>query len=104
MGTAGGLQGNLRQAKGTCLGGGLGRERFLFPPQLIDAPNQEKHRKGHDNETDDVKRLLMICAEVKRLSEFTTDQLTIFLDNVREICNYNYEVLMNKTVFMHVRK
>ena len=53
--------------------------------------------ESYDNELDDSMRLLKIVDEIKRLAELTPAELTIFLDNVRDICAYNLSVLMSKT-------
>lgn len=55
--------------------------------------------ESYDNETDESARLLMIAKEIKRLSELSPSELTEFLNNVREICNYNYNMLLSKTSF-----
>lgn len=56
--------------------------------------------ESYDNELDDSLRLMKIVAEIKRLSELASADLTIFLDNVRSICDYNLKVLMSKTHFI----
>lgn len=56
--------------------------------------------ESYDNELDDSLRLLKIVDEIKRLSELTSEELTMFLDNVRNICEHNLAVLMSKTHFI----
>lgn len=55
--------------------------------------------ESYDNETDESIRMLMIVKEIKRLCELSTDQLNDFLNNVREICEHNYQVLLSKTFY-----
>jgi hypothetical protein len=57
--------------------------------------------ESYDTETDVARRLVMVVDEIKRLSELPPDQLTEFLNGVRAVCQYNYEVLMNKDVFTY---
>ena len=57
--------------------------------------------ESYDNEIDNNKRLLMIAKEAERLANLTPIELTEFLTGVRNICKHNYEVLMNKTEFVH---
>ena len=53
--------------------------------------------ESYDTEPDDAKRILKVVDEIERLSNLTPDQLTVFLNGVREICDYNYTNLMSKT-------
>jgi hypothetical protein len=55
--------------------------------------------EDYDSETNDSKRMRMIVDEVIRLSNLNTDDLNHFLSNVKEICEYNYNILLNKTEF-----
>jgi hypothetical protein len=55
--------------------------------------------ESYDNETDESARLLMIVKEIKRLSELSPSALSEFLNSVRDICEYNYQVLLSKTVY-----
>ena len=57
--------------------------------------------ESYDTETDDTKRVVMVADEIERLSNLTPDQLTDFLNGVREICDYNYNNLMNKKVWTY---
>lgn len=52
--------------------------------------------ESYDNEFNESARMLMIVKEIKRLCELSPDQLTDFLNNAREICEYNYQILMSK--------
>ena len=52
--------------------------------------------ESYDNEKDDYKRLLMIVEEVKRLSNLDSNQLNEFLIGLKEIVEYNYNLLINK--------
>ena len=51
----------------------------------------------YDNELDDIKRMDLVLAEVKRLCSLTDTELENFLNTAREICKYNKIVLVNKT-------
>jgi hypothetical protein len=53
--------------------------------------------ESYDNEIDDNKRLDMIWQEVLRLSKFTDSQWIEWQTAVKEILDYNYQVLMEKT-------
>lgn len=57
--------------------------------------------ESYDEESDDVKRLLMIVKEAKRLCELSDNELKQFLDATKEICDFNFELLkkQNKFVF-----
>jgi hypothetical protein len=55
--------------------------------------------EDYDIETNDSKRMRMIVNEVIRLSNLNTDDLNYFLSNIKEICEYNYNILLNKTDF-----
>jgi hypothetical protein len=54
----------------------------------------------YDQELDDGKRMLMILDEIERLCNLTESELSEFLLNVKEICDYNYDVLVSKTQFI----
>ena len=54
----------------------------------------------YDQELDDGKRMLMILDEIERLCNLTESELSAFLLNVKDICDYNYDVLMSKTQFI----
>jgi len=53
--------------------------------------------ENYDTETNESMRMLMIVKEIKRLCELSPEQLTDFLNNVREICEHNFNILLNKT-------
>jgi len=55
--------------------------------------------ESYDTETDESVRLLLIVKEIKRLSELSPSELTEFLNNVREVCQHNYQVLLSKTSY-----
>ena len=55
--------------------------------------------EDYDLETNDSKRMRMIVDEVIRLSNLNTDDLNQFLSNIKPICEYNYNILLNKTDF-----
>lgn len=50
----------------------------------------------YDSETNDSKRLSMILNEVKRLCQLTPTQLSEYIKYCKEICNYNFSVMVNK--------
>jgi hypothetical protein len=54
----------------------------------------------YDQELDDGKRMLRVLDEIERLCNLTESELQEFLLNVKEICDYNYDVLMSKTRFI----
>ena len=56
--------------------------------------------ESYDKEFDNNKRLLMIARETERLSNLNPDELRVFLNGVRSICQYNLDVLLNKTDFV----
>jgi len=53
--------------------------------------------ESYDTVTDDATRMVMISKEIKRLCELSPSELTEFLNNVREICKFNYEKLLFKS-------
>ena len=53
----------------------------------------------YDKITDPGVRLCMIVNETKKLCELEGDELKHFLTEAKEICDYNYNVLLNKTNF-----
>lgn len=56
--------------------------------------------ESYDQELDDGKRMLMIVSEIERLCNLTDSELLEFLANAKEICDYNYNILMSKTQFI----
>ncbi len=54
--------------------------------------------ESYDLIEDDAERLLAIAKETKRLCDLSTQELTEFLINCKEICEYNREVMMSKTI------
>ena len=60
--------------------------------------------ESYDNEPNDTKRMKMILNEVNRLSNLSKSELFEFIDNVKEITNHNYNVLVNKQKFTHCHK
>jgi len=55
--------------------------------------------ESYDSESNESLRMFKIIKEIKRLSELSGDELTTFLNGVKEITTYNYNVLRNKTLF-----
>ena len=56
--------------------------------------------ESYDLELDDNRRLLLVLKEITRLSNLSTIELTEFLNAAREICLYNYNTFINKSVFI----
>jgi len=56
--------------------------------------------ESYDLETDDGKRMIKIVNETERLCKLQSTELENFLDQAKEICEYNYTVLKNKTEFI----
>jgi len=52
--------------------------------------------ESYDNELNESARMLMIVKEIKKLCELSPDQLVHFLNDAKEICEYNFQVLMSK--------
>jgi hypothetical protein len=56
--------------------------------------------ESYDLETDDATRAIKIIDEVKRLCNLNKKELENFLIESRKICDYNYNIMKNKTVFI----
>lgn len=56
--------------------------------------------ESYDTEIDDGKRMLMILAEIERLCNLRADELEKFILDAKEICEYNYNVLLSKKKFI----
>lgn len=56
--------------------------------------------EDYDEEMDDNKRMMMIIKEIDRLCNLPKDELSKFLVAMREICEYNFNVIKNKKVFI----
>ena len=56
--------------------------------------------ESYDLETDDNTRLLMVVREIQRLSNLTPEELTVYLNGVRDVCEHNLNVLLSKKTFM----
>lgn len=56
--------------------------------------------ESYDLELDDGKRMLMILDEIERLSKFNKHERANFILQCRDICQYNYNVLLSKTKFI----
>ena len=57
--------------------------------------------EDYDNESNDVKRMLMIIKETKRLCNLQGNELKEWLHKAEEICEYNFNLLWSKTDFYH---
>jgi hypothetical protein len=60
--------------------------------------------ESYDTELDDANRLLKIVAEIKRLSELSTEQVREFRQGVHDICTFNLGVLLRKNPAENIRK
>jgi len=54
----------------------------------------------YDLELDDGKRMLMILAEIERLSKFNKHERANFILQCQAICDYNYKMLLSKKKFI----
>lgn len=52
--------------------------------------------EDYDKENDDAIRMMMIVREIERLVNLSTEELEEFLTAMRDICEYNYQLLTNK--------
>lgn len=57
--------------------------------------------ESYDQEMDDNKRMMMILAEIERLCKLDSTQLEQYLVAMREVCEYNYNLLKTKTNFIY---
>jgi hypothetical protein len=57
--------------------------------------------ESYDQEMNDNKRMLMVVDEINRLSNLSQEQLQHYIDGVVPICEYNYELLKNRTQFIY---
>jgi hypothetical protein len=56
--------------------------------------------ESYDEETEDISRMMMIIKEIKRLCNLSTNELEQFLFHAKEVCEYNYELIMSKNNFI----
>lgn len=56
--------------------------------------------ESYDKELDDGKRMTMILNEIERLCNLNSEELEKFILEARDICNYNYNVLLSKKKFI----
>jgi len=54
----------------------------------------------YDKELNDADRLVKIINEVERLCNLNETELAEFITNVNPICQHNYDVLMNRKIFI----
>jgi hypothetical protein len=57
--------------------------------------------EDYDEVEDYAERILMIVSEIKRLINLSPSELTNFLQGCKEITNFNFNVLLNKTNFSY---
>jgi hypothetical protein len=55
--------------------------------------------ESYDQEEDDIKRMMMVLKETKRLCDLTDNELDFFLAEAREITKFNYFTLLFKPFF-----
>lgn len=83
------------------------------PFVMVSVPNSLQYLKAlgyktfdsiinedYDLELDDGKRILKILDEIERLCNLTESELKDFLEKAKSICDYNYDVLKNKKIFI----
>ena len=51
--------------------------------------------ESYDDEKDDIIRMLLVINEIDRLCKLEGDELTEFLTLTSEICDFNYNILMD---------
>jgi hypothetical protein len=56
--------------------------------------------ESYDQELDDGKRMLMIVDEIERLCNLNESELIEFLSAAKEICDYNFNLLISKKHFI----
>lgn len=56
--------------------------------------------ESYDRIKDEEERMLAVMDEVERLSNMTEDQTLEWLNNVRDICHHNYQVLKDKHTYL----
>lgn len=54
--------------------------------------------ESYDDEFDDIERLKMIVKEIEKIVNFTDDEVKEFCKNVKEICNFNQQLLKDKSI------
>ena len=83
----------------------LERHPFILvaPPHSLDLLRRLGYRtfssiinETYDIEPNDFRRLSMITNEIKRLCNLNPEELRVFLEKAREICEFNYQCLQNK--------
>jgi hypothetical protein len=57
--------------------------------------------ESYDLEEDDNKRMLLLVKEIERLCNLSEPELYEYLNEVNKICEYNYNVLINKQFFIY---
>ena len=56
--------------------------------------------ESYDIELDDTDRLMLIAKEIERLCNLDAEDLSKFLTQAKEICEYNFQRLMTNNVFL----
>jgi hypothetical protein len=79
---------------------------LISPPHSLEFFREKGYKsfypfvdESYDLEENDEKRLLMVLAETKRLCNLTDGEVEEFVQATKEICDFNYKVLMSKTKF-----
>lgn len=79
----------------------------VAPPRTLEALRSLEYKtfspiinEAYDLEQDDCKRLMMITDEIERLCKLSEAELNHFLYAAKEICDYNFSVLVNKEIFI----
>jgi hypothetical protein len=79
---------------------------LISPPHSLEFLKEKGYKsfypfidESYDLEEDDEKRLVMVLDETKRLCNLTPGEIEGFIHATKEICEFNYKVLMDKTEF-----
>lgn len=77
---------------------------YISTPGMVSALKQLGYQsfaplidESYDTVEDDGDRMLAIIEETHRLCSLTTDQLTEYLNACKEVCEYNFTVLKNRS-------
>jgi hypothetical protein len=54
--------------------------------------------------TNDEERLMLIVAEIERLCNLSEEELIVWQENIKDIVEHNYEVLVNRNSYVRLDK
>ena len=60
--------------------------------------------ESYDTVTNDEERLMLIVAEIERLCNLSEEELIVWQDNIKDIVEHNYEVLVNRNSYVRMDK